>query len=155
MISTLMVFATKYLQLSAQSLGWLLSGYGVSTMISEGVLVRVIVPQFGEINSIRFGLICFSIQCFVIAFSSSVDGIILSILFSMGSNLVYPSISSIVSKAVGEDKQGEALGALNGIKALVRTALHFIFRELFLRCFFFQNCVHIRLRVLDLLLLDF
>lgn len=119
MISTLMVYATKYLMLSAQSLGWLLSGYGVSTMISESVLVRVIVPQIGEVNSIRLGLICFSIQCFVIAFSSSVDGIILSILFSMGSNLVYPSISSIVSKTVGEDKQGEALGALNGIKALV------------------------------------
>jgi DHA1 family tetracycline resistance protein-like MFS transporter len=119
MISTLMVYATKYLQLSSQSLGWLLSGYGVSTMISESVLVRVLVPQLGEVNSIRLGLVCFSIQCFVIAFSSSVDGIVLSILFSMGSNLVYPSISSIVSRTVGEDKQGEALGALNGIKALV------------------------------------
>lgn len=88
-------------------------------MISESVLVRVLVPQLGEVNSIRLGLVCFSIQCFVIAFSSSVDGIVLSILFSMGSNLVYPSISSIVSRTVGEDKQGEALGALNGIKALV------------------------------------
>lgn len=88
-------------------------------MISESVLVRVLVPQLGEVNSIRLGLVCFSIQCFVIAFSSSIDGIVLSILFSMGSNLVYPSISSVVSRTVGEDKQGEALGALNGIKALV------------------------------------
>jgi MFS family permease len=36
----------------------------------------------------------------------------------MISNLVYPSVSSLVSKLVEEGEQGEALGALNGIKAL-------------------------------------
>ena len=36
----------------------------------------------------------------------------------MIANLVYPSVSSLVSKVVDEDAQGEALGALNGIKAL-------------------------------------
>jgi hypothetical protein len=44
--------------------------------------------------------------------------VFVSMLFSMLSNLVYPSISSLVSKVVQEDEQGEALGALNGIKAL-------------------------------------
>jgi MFS family permease len=39
-------------------------------------------------------------------------------IFSMLANLVYPSISSMVSKCVEESEQGEALGALNGIKAL-------------------------------------
>jgi hypothetical protein len=51
-----------------------------------------------------------------------VEWIVMSILCSMFSNLVYPAVSSIVSKTVGEHEQGEALGALNGIKALVRIA---------------------------------
>ena len=44
--------------------------------------------------------------------------VFVSMLFSMLGNLVYPSISSLVSKVVNEAEQGEALGALNGIKAL-------------------------------------
>lgn len=123
MISTLMLYVTKYLHVSSVSLGWLLSGYGVSTMVSESVLVRLIVPALGEVNSIRLGLLAFAIQCVLIAFSTSVEWVVLSIVFSMFSNLVYPSVSSIVSKIVNENRQGEALGALNGIKALVSFTL--------------------------------
>jgi len=100
------------------SLGWLLSGYGVATMFSEGVLVRVIVPMIGEVNSMRLGLLSFALQCVVVAFSTTPSMIFFSMFFSMLANLVYPSISSLVSKTVEEDMQGEALGALNGIKAL-------------------------------------
>mmetsp|Transcript_27316 Transcript_27316/g.51004 ORF Transcript_27316/g.51004 Transcript_27316/m.51004 type:complete len:452 (+) Transcript_27316:154-1509(+) len=117
-VSTLMVYVTRHLQFSPIYVGWLLSCYGVATMFSEGVLVRYIVPTIGEMNSMRLGLLCFSIQCVVIAFSSSPTGIFFSVLFSMLSNLVYPSISSLVSKVVEAKEQGEAQGALNGIKAL-------------------------------------
>lgn len=119
MISTLMVYITRYLDFTAVSLGWLMSGYGLATMFSEGVLVRIIVPRIGETNSIRVGLIAFSMQCVIIAISSSPKWIYISILFSMLANLVYPSVSSLVSKVVSEESQGEALGALNGIKAVV------------------------------------
>lgn len=76
------------------------------------------MPTIGEINAMRLGLLCYALQCTVIAFSSSPTGIFFSVLFSMLSNLVYPSISSLVSKVVCEEEQGEAQGALNGIKAL-------------------------------------
>lgn len=78
----------------------------------------------------------------MVAVSSSPSWIYISLLFSMLANLVYPAVSSLVSKVrvayvggctcalldceqhmlqvVAEDQQGEALGALNGIKALVR-----------------------------------
>ena len=36
----------------------------------------------------------------------------------MVANLVYPSLTSLVSSAVAPDMVGEALGAVNGIKAL-------------------------------------
>lgn len=117
-VSTLMVFVTSHLHFDSMTLGWLLSGYGIATMFSEGVLVRLIVPVLGETNSMRLGLISFAIQCVVVAFSDNATMIFVSIAFSMLSNLVYPSTSSLVSKIVEEDVQGEALGALNGIKAL-------------------------------------
>ena len=117
-VSTLMVFVTRHLHFDPVTLGWLLSGYGCATMFSEGVLVRIIVPRIGETNSIRLGLFAFAVQCIVVAFSRNSRAIFVSVLFSMFANLVYPSISSLVSKIVEEDMQGEALGALNGIKAL-------------------------------------
>ncbi len=64
----------------------------------------------------RLGLLSFAAQCVTVAFSFSPTWIYISVLFSMLANLVYPSISSLVSKIVDEDRQGEALGALNGIK---------------------------------------
>jgi MFS transporter, DHA1 family, tetracycline resistance protein len=88
-------------------------------MISESILVRIIVPQIGELNSIRLGLVAFALQCFIIAFSDSLDWIFVSVVFSMISNLVYPAVSSLVSRIIAESRQGEALGALNGIKAAV------------------------------------
>ena len=89
-------------------------------MFSEGILVRLVVPRIGELNAMRLGLVAFSIQCMLVAISSSPMWIFISVLFSMGANLFYPAVSSLVSKVVSEESQGEALGALNGIKALVR-----------------------------------
>ena len=117
-VSTLMVYVTRHLHFDPVTLGWLLSGYGFATMFSEGVLVRIIVPYLGETNSMRLGLFAFAVQCILVAFSRTSQAIFVSVLFSMFANLVYPSISSLVSKIVEEDMQGEALGALNGIKAL-------------------------------------
>lgn len=114
-----MVYITRHLSFSPLQLGWLLSAYGLATMFSEGILVRVVVPRIGELNSMRLGLIAFSIQCLLVAISTSPVWIFISVLFSMGANLFYPAVSSLVSKVVSEDSQGEALGALNGIKALV------------------------------------
>ena len=118
MVSTLMVFVTRNLAFSPQLVGWLLSTYGLSTMFSETVLVRMVVPAIGELASMRVALVAFTIQAFIIAFSTCAEHIFYSVFFSMVTNLFYPSISALVSRTVAEEEQGEALGALNGIKAV-------------------------------------
>ena len=117
-VSTLMLYVTKRLHFSAVTMGWLLTVYGLATMFSEGVLVRIIVPRIGEMHAIRLGLLSFAIQCTVLAFSTTEHHIFISVVFSMFANLVYPSMSSLVSKIVDEETQGEAQGALNGIRSL-------------------------------------
>lgn len=51
-VSTLMLYITRHLHFSPLALGWLLSCYGLATMFSEAVLVRIIVPRIGEIHAI-------------------------------------------------------------------------------------------------------
>jgi hypothetical protein len=48
----------------------------------------------------------------------------------MIANLVYPSLTSLVSSAVAPDMVGEALGAVNGIKALTEGVGPLIFGTL-------------------------
>jgi DHA1 family tetracycline resistance protein-like MFS transporter len=118
LISTLSVYAVKRFHLSPERLGELMSALGLSTMVAEAVLVRIMVPILGEKRAMRVGLISFAIQCCILGFAYDVWHLFVCAAFSMLGNLVYPSLSSLVSGSVEPDAVGEALGAINGIKAL-------------------------------------
>lgn len=118
LVSTLQLYAVKRFRLRPERLGELMSALGLSTMVSEAVLVRIVVPAIGEKRSMRFGLACFVMQCALLGVAYEGWHLFLCVLVSMGSNLVYPSLTSLVSEAVGENMVGEALGAINGVKAL-------------------------------------
>jgi MFS family permease len=95
-----------------------MSALGLSTMVAEAVLVRLIVPILGEKQSMRLGLAAFSVQCVLLSFAYEGWHLFLCVIFSMVGNLVYPSLSSLVSGSVEPEAVGESLGAVNGIKAL-------------------------------------
>jgi DHA1 family tetracycline resistance protein-like MFS transporter len=118
LISTLSVYAVKRFHLGPGRLGELMSALGLCTMIAEAVLVRIMVPMLGEKRSVQIGLIAFAMQCVVLGFAYEPWHLFVVAAFSLLGNLVYPSLSSLVSGSVEPDAVGEALGAVNGIKAL-------------------------------------
>jgi len=117
-VSTLVLYAAKRFHLTPERLGELMSALGLSTMISEAVLVRIVVPSIGEKKSMRLGLIAFTFQCIVLGFAYESWQLFICVLLSILGNLVYPSLSSLVSNSCHQDMVGEALGAINGVKAL-------------------------------------
>ena len=117
-ISTLSVYAVKRFHLGPERLGELISALGLCTMLAEAVLVRVLVPILGEKRAMKLGLVSFFLQCVVLGFAYESWHLFVCAFFSLLGNLVYPSLSSLVSGSVEPDAVGEALGALNGIKAL-------------------------------------
>lgn len=118
LISTLSVYAVKRFHLGPERLGELMSALGLCTMVAEAVLVRIMVPLLGEKRSMKLGLISFGLQCIVLGFAYEPWHLFVCAIFSLGGNLVYPSLSSLVSGSVEPDAVGEALGAMNGVKAL-------------------------------------
>jgi MFS transporter, DHA1 family, tetracycline resistance protein len=80
--------------------------------------VRYLVPWLGEKFTMQIGLLGFALQCILIGFAQTPWMVFASMSGSMLSNLVYPSISSLVSKNVGGTAQGEVLGTINGVRAL-------------------------------------
>ena len=117
-ISTLSVYAVQRFHLGPERLGELMSALGLCTMIAEAVLVRILVPLLGEKESVKVGLIAFIFQCVVLGFAYESWHLFLCAGFSLFANLVYPSLSSLVSGSVEPEAVGEALGAINGVKAL-------------------------------------
>jgi MFS family permease len=90
----------------------------IHTYYPAGVLVRYLVPWLGEKFTMQIGLLGFALQCILIGFAQTPWMVFASMSGSMLSNLVYPSISSLVSKNVGGTAQGEVLGTINGVRAL-------------------------------------
>lgn len=117
-ISTLSLYAVQHFKMDRQTLGELMSALGLSTMVAEAVLVRFLVPLVGERRAIRIGLISFGLQCFVLGAANESWQLFFCVALSLLGNLVYPSLSSLVSGIVEPENVGEALGAINGIKAL-------------------------------------
>lgn len=118
LVTTIPIYVVRTFTLTSVDVGWLLAAYGLSTMVAEGVLVRCIVPALGEVGTLQLGLVAFAAQCVVIALARSVRMIFYSILLSLLSNLVYPAVSSLVARSVAPANVGEALGAINGVKAV-------------------------------------
>lgn len=61
-VSTLVLYAARQFNLGPQQLGELMASLGLSTMVSEALLVRVAIPMFGENHCIRYGLTSFFLQ---------------------------------------------------------------------------------------------
>ncbi|CAN0001640.1 unnamed protein product [Ectocarpus sp. 4 AP-2014] len=117
-VSTLMVYVARQFQFGPVKIGQLLSAFGVCTMFAEGVLVRWMVPKLGEKLTLQIGLLGFAAQCVLLGLAHSEWMVFASMGGSLLSNLVYPSISSLISRSVATSKQGEVLGAINGVRAL-------------------------------------
>ena len=63
LVTTLSVYVVRVFGLDAVQVGWLLSLYGFCTMVSEALLVRALVPRWGEVATMRVGLLAFAGQC--------------------------------------------------------------------------------------------
>ena len=129
-ISTLSLYAVQHFGMNRQRLGELMSALGLSTMVAEAVLVRFLVPLLGEKKAVKIGLISFALQCFVLGAANEPWQLFVCAPLSMLGNLVYPSLSSLVSGIVEPEIVGEALGAINGIKALTEGIGPLIFGSL-------------------------
>ena len=130
-ISTISLYAVSHFHLSPQRLGELMSALGACTMLAEAVLVRFLVPYWGERTAIRMGLLSFACQCLVLGMATQPWQLFICVGFSLLANLVYPSLSSLVTELVEPDKVGEALGSLNGVKALTEGIGPLVFGLLF------------------------
>jgi len=61
------------------------------------------------------------VQCVVLALANEGWQLFCCVLLSMVVNLVYPSLTSLITSSVAPEMVGAALGAINGVKAFTGT----------------------------------
>jgi MFS transporter, DHA1 family, tetracycline resistance protein len=94
---------------------------GITGAVTQGGLVRVIVPKLGELNTVRYFYTAFipvfiSIPFFPFYF----PGIIGTILLGLTNGLSGPSMNSLVSQRAPREMQGSILGLTQSLGSLAR-----------------------------------
>jgi DHA1 family tetracycline resistance protein-like MFS transporter len=105
-------------------IGILLFVAGLIDIISQGYLVRKMIPKFGEVRLSLTGLIMIiggiAIAASTAFFGSTVIFYIGFIVMNFGDGLLEPSISGLIANAVGPKMQGKVQGGSQSVQAVAR-----------------------------------
>jgi MFS family permease len=94
---------------------------GVVLILTQGGIVRRIVPKFGERRVALAGLVLVTFGFFTMGFANSVVWLYLGLgAMALGSGCVTPSLTAMVSLFTSPEQQGQALGVFRAFGALGR-----------------------------------
>lgn len=112
----------------ADTFGWDLrmSSYGfayigVLMVLTQGVIVRRLMPKIGERKTLAIGLACFAFTLAAIPLSKTIAllGLVMTIL-AVGNGLMRPPNLGLISLATPPETQGEVMGVTNSLASLGR-----------------------------------
>lgn len=101
--------------------GLLLMWIGICGVFIQGGLIRRLIPKYGERK-----LLVASFPIMVVAMAAFPFGeswsyyLFVCLLVAVGSGIGNPSLYSLLSKSVGDDRQGYAMGLVQGFSSLAR-----------------------------------
>ncbi|WP_166417511.1 TCR/Tet family MFS transporter [Cochlodiniinecator piscidefendens] len=98
--------------------GYSLAAFGISMAISQGFLIRWVIPKFGERKTVLIGFVI-DIVAFGLTGILTNGWVVLCIapLSAIGA-MATPALQGILSRAASDDQQGELQGLLTSINAL-------------------------------------
>ena len=112
----------KNRNLGETELGIIFAVSGLVLFITQIAGIRILSKLTGERNILIIGTACIITGFSLVVLTSSLIGFILiSVPLAFGIGLVIPTITTLVSKAVAKNIQGQALGINQGLSSLTRT----------------------------------
>jgi DHA1 family tetracycline resistance protein-like MFS transporter len=97
---------------------------GVTATIIQGGLIGRLVKKFGERKLLVFGILNVAVSFLVIPFAGMAGVfwpmLVIAFLMALGTGLVNPSLTSLLSRSVDQSQQGTTLGLGQSLSALGR-----------------------------------
>jgi DHA1 family tetracycline resistance protein-like MFS transporter len=111
--------------------GYALAAVGASLALVYMVLIRVVTPKIGEINSVYLGLMGGAVAFAGYAFANSSATMFVFIAAFAVFGFAGPPLNAIMSKQVGPKEQGELQGVLACVGSLTSVAAPLILTQIF------------------------
>ena len=127
---TLPIYVTKAFSFASRDVSLLLFITAMSSVCGEALLVRFLVPRRGEAWCVRIGLAASSLQFAALSLSHTSYVIYLSSTLALLGGLVYPSMTSLITRLSNRSETGRNLALLNGAKSLTEGAGPLVFNLL-------------------------
>jgi DHA1 family tetracycline resistance protein-like MFS transporter len=102
----------------ARLVGVSLAVYGVAMSVVQGGLIRAVLPRLGEVRAVHWGLILNTVCLVAYGLASEAWMVWLLIPISAVGAIVAPAMQGVMSRAAGDDQQGELQGVLASISSL-------------------------------------
>jgi len=118
LVSMFSLYAKKQLSLTPIEIGYLLSIYGITTIIVRGFLLNKLIVKFTESKLIYVGFFGVLISLFILTIPSKLliySGII---LFSICSSFIGIILQSDISKKVSKNSQGSLMGVISALNSI-------------------------------------
>jgi MFS family permease len=101
--------------------GIMLGFLGVCSIVTQGFIVRMLLKKADEIRVLAGGLVSTTIGLLAIGLAPKTWVLYLGLAFiAMGSGLVNPSTSGLISLYAGQEEQGRVLGIFRSLGSLAR-----------------------------------
>jgi len=101
-----------------KTVGYSLGVVGLSVMIVQGGLIRIIMPKLGHKWSIYLGLLLYTVGLILFAFASTTWMMFVFIIPYCLGGIAGPSIQGTISNQIPPNAQGEVQGGLTSIMSL-------------------------------------
>ncbi len=121
MESTFALFGEHQVGLGVMGVGALLGEVGIIAAIIQGLLIGRLTKRFGEARLSIWGLFLMALGLLLTTLVHTPLGMVLVVpLYALGSALSNPTLASLISRSVDENRQGMTLGTAQGLSALAR-----------------------------------
>lgn len=129
--STFVLYTDFRFGWGTREVGYALAMVGICSVFVQAVLVRRVVPMFGERPVMLFGLACGIAGFSTLAFASWWPMFLLGIPLLALSGLGGPTVQSIVTRQVDPGEQGRLQGAMTSLASLATVFGPFLFSQVF------------------------
>ncbi len=121
-VSMFSLFALTELKFTAEEVGLFLGFVGMLGVLWQGVVIRPLVRRIGEVFSLRMGLCSMVLGLVGLAFARTTPGlVIIAILFSFGTGVTRPTLSSLITQLAPPKRKGGALGVSSSLESFSRS----------------------------------
>jgi len=118
---TLSFLAVDRFGFSTIEITYMMIYIGLILILTQGMIVRRIVPRIGERRVAVIGLSTVSMGFAVLALARTTGVLYLGLtIMAIGSGLTTPSLTALVSLYTSEDRQGRVLGTFRSLGSLAR-----------------------------------